>query len=233
MNTSLEGLLLVDKPALRSSFFVVARVKRMTGQKKIGHSGTLDPFATGLLVLLLGREWTKKAGLFLGHDKEYEATIRLGSATDTYDCTGEVVQSSSLVPKLSDLVEALSFFQGKCEQVPPMFSAKKVNGTRLYELARKGIDVERKKVEVQLDVQLLSYVYPDVTLLIAASKGTYVRSIAHDLGVRLGCFAHVHTLKRTRSGPFVLKDALSLEDISALSREEIKKRLLVAHENVF
>jgi tRNA pseudouridine55 synthase len=230
MTAAPEGILLVDKPAGRSSFSVVAQVRRLTGQKKIGHVGTLDPFATGLLIFLLGRVWTKKAGLFLESDKEYEATVRLGRATDSYDCDGKTTFESALVPSEQALASALSFFQGPYEQTPPMFSAKKQQGTRLYTLARKGIEVERKKIEVSIETTLLSYTYPDVSLLITGSRGTYVRSIAHDLGERLGCYAHVHKLNRTRSGPFFLKNALSLEQIASLQVEQLQR---VMHENVF
>ena len=222
----LEGLLLVDKPGGRTSFSIVAAVRKKTFQKKIGHAGTLDPIATGLLVLLLGKSWTTKAGLFLGHDKEYEAVFFLGKATDTYDAEGTVTHVSSNVPSEEEVLKVLSFFQGRYEQIPPMFSAKKINGTRLYELARKGISIERKSNEVIIETRLLSYVYPNVTLRIKGSKGTYVRSIAQDFGERLGCGAHVSALRRIRSGSFRIEDAVPLEMLLALPSEEIGKRLV-------
>lgn len=217
-----EGILLVDKPVARTSFFVVAAVRKKTLQKKIGHAGTLDPLATGLLVLLLGKTWTTKAGLFLGHDKEYETVFCLGASTDTYDAEGKVTRESSFVPTEEDVVRGLSFFQGTCEQVPPMFSAKKIQGTRLYELARKGITLPRKPHEVTIETTLMNYSYPYLTLHIKASKGTYIRSIAHDFGERLGCGAHVSSLRRVRSGPFRVEDATSLDRLLALPVEELR-----------
>lgn len=217
-----EGILLVDKPIARTSFSVVAIVRKKTLQKKVGHVGTLDPIATGLLVLLLGKTWTKKAGLFLGHDKEYEAVFCLGTSTDTYDAEGKVTKESPLVPTEEDIVNGLSLFQGKCDQIPPMFSAKKINGTRLYELARKGITLQRKPNEVTIETILLNYSYPYLTLRIKASKGTYVRSIAHDFGERLGCGAHVSSLRRIRSGPFRVEDAISLDMLHSLPVEELR-----------
>jgi tRNA pseudouridine55 synthase len=223
---SSEGILLIDKPLGRTSFFAVHVIRKKTGQKKVGHAGTLDPFATGLLVLLLGKSWTKRAGDFLHHDKEYEAVFSLGKATDTYDCEGKTTRESPYVPSKDELEEVLRFFQGDYDQTPPMFSAKKIDGTRLYELARKGIEVERKRVRVSITTTLLSYTYPYVSLHIQGSKGTYIRSIAHDLGERLGCYAHVSSLRRVRSGPFYLEQALPLEELLSLPHEHIRDRLV-------
>jgi tRNA pseudouridine55 synthase len=225
-NNPPEGILLIDKPPARTSFFAVAMVRKKTQQKKIGHTGTLDPFATGLLVLLLGRSWTKKANLFLEYDKEYEATFCLGKATDTYDCDGKITHESQVQPTLSEVERVLTVFQGKYMQTPPMFSAKKIDGTRLYKLARRGIQVERKSVEVSLETTLLSYSYPYLSLRIKGSKGTYIRSIAQDLGERLGSYAYVSQLRRTQSGPFLLQDALPLEECLSLSLDKLQSRLL-------
>jgi len=224
--TLTEGILLIDKPCDQTSFSAVAAIRKETLQKKIGHTGTLDPFATGLLVLLLGRSWTKKAPLFLHHDKEYEAIFCLGKATDTYDCDGKVTHQSDFEPSSQDINKVLLFFQGTYVQTPPMFSAKKIDGTRLYELARKGIQVERKTGEVTIETTLLNYTYPYLSLRIKGSKGTYVRSIAQDLGEKLGCFAYVSSLRRTQSGPFRLQDSLPLNECLSLSLEELQNRLL-------
>ena len=221
-----EGILLIDKPPSKTSFSVVAELRKKTSLQKIGHTGTLDPFATGLLVMLLGKSWTKKAGLFLDHDKEYEATLYLGKATDTYDCDGKIIQESHFKPALQEINTALLSFQGIYAQVPPMFSAKKIDGKRLYKLARKGIEIERKPVEVKIETTLLNYSYPYLSLRIKGSKGTYIRSIAQDLGERLGCFAHLSALKRTRSGPFCIQDSISLEQCLSLPIEQLQNRLL-------
>jgi tRNA pseudouridine55 synthase len=211
-----DGILLVDKPSGKSSFLIVSIVRRRTRQPKVGHSGTLDPFATGLLVLLLGRQWTRLAGTFLNDDKEYEASIFLGAATDTYDRTGVVTARSSIVPSLSDIERVVSEFQGECLQTPPMFSAKKVDGKRLYDLARKGICVERQPKIVRLVTTVCSYQYPYLSIHVACSKGTYIRSLAHDIGEKLGCLAHVIELRRTRSGPFSVDEAITLSELDEM-----------------
>jgi tRNA pseudouridine55 synthase len=219
-----EGVLLVDKPSGKTSFSMVAILRKRSGQPKVGHSGTLDPFATGLLVLLFGRRWTRTAGFFLNHDKEYEACLRFGAATDTYDRDGRVTSTSSVVPSDADVSQVLLGVQGEYLQTPPMFSAKKVDGKRLYDLARKGVTVSREKQCVQMTTTLLSYQYPDLKIHMRCSKGTYVRSVAHDIGERLGCFAHVQELRRIRSGPFSVESAVTLEQLDRMSRDDITTR---------
>lgn len=206
---SSEGILLVDKPRGKTSFSLVAILRKTTGIQKIGHAGTLDPFATGVMIMLIGKPYTRLSDQFLGQDKEYEATLRLGVETDTFDSDGKVIAESDEIPSLSELEKGISQFQGTILQTPPMFSAKKIHGKKLYELARKGIEVERKAVEVKVSTELLSYTYPYARLRISCSKGTYIRSIAHDLGTLLGCYAHLEALTRLRSGPFLLKDCLN------------------------
>jgi tRNA pseudouridine55 synthase len=208
-----EGILLVDKPAGITSFTVVAKLRRRLGVKKIGHAGTLDPFATGLLVMLVGRNFTKLADSFLKDDKEYQATLLLGTATDTYDNEGEVTQTSSYVPDEKEIQKAIAQFQGQIEQVPPMFSAKKVGGKRLYELARKGQEIERKACSCHVTITLIRYAYPEVDIHVTCSKGTYIRSLAHDIGLKLGTFAHLTALRRLRSGKFLLAEGDTLEKI--------------------
>jgi tRNA pseudouridine55 synthase len=221
-----EGVLLLDKPCSKTSFCMVAILRKKTGQAKVGHAGTLDPFATGLLVLLLGRQWTRTAGVFLNHDKEYEACIRLGVATDTYDREGQVIVTSDKVPFVADVMQVLQEFQGECLQTPPMFSAKKVGGKRLYDLARKGVTIPREQQKIRIITSLVSYQYPDLKIHVQCSKGTYIRSLAYDIGERLGCGAHVLDLRRTRSGPFTIDGALTLPQVDQMSREEIQKHLL-------
>lgn len=212
-----EGVLVVDKPSGRTSFSLVAIARSKTGQRCVGHAGTLDPLATGVLVLLLGKKWTKCSNQFINQVKEYQAIIRLGQATDTYDREGKVTEQSSIIPSEEQLREQLSFFQGTYMQVPPMYSAKKINGSPLYSLARKGITIERTPEPVQLVTRLIEYRYPDVHVHIRCSKGTYIRTIAHDLGIRLGCFGHIQELRRTVSGSFDIQQAISFEALEALT----------------
>ncbi|MDE3046441.1 MAG: tRNA pseudouridine(55) synthase TruB [Verrucomicrobiota bacterium] len=206
-----SGILLVDKAKGSPSFRLVSLLRKITQIEKIGHSGTLDPFATGLMVMLIGRDYTKRSDEFLTTEKEYQTTVHLGISTDTYDIEGQVTSRSDKVPTLCEVEVAISNFQGEISQVPPMFSAKKVQGKKLYDLARKGISIERQPVLVRVQIELLSYNYPELELRITCSKGTYIRSLAHDLGQFLGTGAHLSTLNRLRSGSFHLKDAVSQE----------------------
>jgi tRNA pseudouridine55 synthase len=207
------GYLLIDKPKGKTAFHLVAVLRKLLGIKKIGHSGTLDPMATGVMVMLIGREYTKLSDQFLSENKEYLAKVHLGIETDTYDAEGQSLITSSLVPTLEDIKKAIADFQGEIEQIPPMFSAKKINGQKLYHLARQGKTVERAPVRVKLETELLSYEYPFIDLRVNCSKGTYIRSLAHDLGRKLKCGAHLTELVRTRSGSFHLRDCLNLESL--------------------
>lgn len=218
-----EGVLLVNKPKGRSSFTLVGDLRRLTGIRKIGHAGTLDPFATGVMILLIGKTFTRLSDQFLGQDKEYVAELKLGATTDTYDCEGLIGTTSDHIPSLSDVEQAITYFQGEIDQVPPMYSAKKVNGKKLYELARKGVEVERKAVKVVVETTLLSYDYPFVRLQIKCSKGTYIRSIGHEIGQRLGCGGHLTALERVRSGRYQLDQCL---DGSLLRSPEFRVEML-------
>lgn len=203
-----KGILLVNKPRGCTSFSLVAAARKRLGVKKIGHAGTLDPFATGLVVLLVGREYTRLSDQFLTCDKEYIGRVHLGVTTDSYDSDGKQLSTSDFVPSEAEVRQALESFQGTVLQVPPMFSAKKVQGKKLYELARKGQEVERKPVAVEMKTQLLAYCYPYVDIRVQCSKGTYIRSIAHDLGQLLGCGGHLSELQRLRSGDFHLHNSV-------------------------
>jgi len=203
-----EGILLINKPEGRTSFSLIRALRKLTGIKKIGHAGTLDPFATGVMVLLIGRDYTRLSDKLLFQDKEYFGSVSLGVSTDTYDCDGKVVARSKKIPTLEEIQEIVMKFQGEIEQVPPMFSAKKVQGKKLYEIARKGISIERAPAKIQLTTEILSYEYPNLNLRIACSKGTYIRSVAHEIGQMLGCGAHLSKLNRTRSGNFCLEKCL-------------------------
>ncbi len=203
-----EGILLVDKPKGKTAFDLVAILRRRLNVKTIGHAGTLDPMATGVMVMLIGKKYTTQSNQFLGEEKEYVAQIHLGIETDTYDAEGKTVSTSSLTPTEDQIKQALNSFQGEIQQIPPMFSAKKMNGQKLYQLARQGKVVERQPVTLQIKTELISYHYPFIDLRITCSKGTYVRSIAYDLGKMLGCGAHLSALIRTRSGNYPIADCI-------------------------
>ncbi len=203
-----NGILLVDKSAGSTSFQIVHLLRRLTGIEKIGHAGTLDPFATGVMVMLIGREYTRRSDEFLTADKAYRATISLGLATDTYDLEGQPTFRSDLVPTLKQVELAISLFQGDILQVPPMYSAKKIEGKKLCDLARRGIVVERQPVKVHVKIELIGYEYPHLEIAVSCSKGTYIRSLAEDLGKTLGCGAHLSSLCRTRSGRFSLEECI-------------------------
>lgn len=200
----IEGILPLCKPKGKTSFQMVSLLRKLTSVRTIGHAGTLDPFATGVLVLLIGKRFTKQSNSFLNQDKAYRATIHLGVATDTYDPEGAVTHTSSYIPTQQEIEHALLSFQGTLLQTPPMFSAKKVQGQKLYDLARKGISIPREPVSITLRTTLISYNYPTLILDVECSKGTYIRSLAHDLGELLTCHGYLIDLVRTRSGSITL-----------------------------
>jgi tRNA pseudouridine55 synthase len=206
LSTDCEGILPINKPKDATSFSLVSAMRRLTQIRTIGHAGTLDPFADGVMVLLIGRKYTQLSDRFLTQDKEYIATARLGITTDTYDTEGQVLSESSYVPTLAQIEQTLLKFQGTILQTPPMFSAKKVDGKKLYELARKGISIERVAVPVTLHIELLSYTYPQLKFKVSCTKGTYIRSLAFDIGLELTCGAHLSSLTRTKSGKVSLEE---------------------------
>lgn len=209
-----DGILCVDKPEGMTSHDVVAIVRRKLKIKKVGHAGTLDPLATGLLIVLVGKA-TKFFDRFVGFDKGYLSTLRLGVVTDTGDTQGQVLEERDWrhVGK-NDLGEVFSSFVGETEQIPPMYSAVKVKGKKLYELARKGIVIEREPRPIRIDELTIEKTdLPDVVFSLKCSKGTYVRQLAHDIGQKLGCGAHISRIRRTRIGDYDVKDAVSIEDI--------------------
>lgn len=214
MAGGLSGILLVDKPAGWTSHDVVSKLRRITGQRRIGHSGTLDPMATGLLVVFLGRA-TRAVEFAEGHDKAYNALLRPGLVTDTLDTTGTVLTTSPERPTRAALEAALGAFRGEIEQLPPMYSAIKQNGKKLYEIARAGGEVERKPRHVtiyRLDCTG-ERKDGDFELEVECSKGTYIRTLCDDIGRSLGCGACMSGLRRTRAGGFDVADALKLEEI--------------------
>jgi tRNA pseudouridine55 synthase len=211
----MDGLLLVDKPAGWTSFDVVAKVRSIikaeTGQKiKIGHTGTLDPAATGLLILVLGK-YTKRAAEFSKLDKTYEAELTLGQTSSTGDAEGEIVQKSTHRPGLAEIQNALNKFVGEISQVPPAFSAIKVDGQRAYKLARAGKEVviESRKVKI-CSITKVKYEYPILSFTTEVSSGTYIRTLAEDIGQKLSTGAYLSDLRRTEVGKFNVKDAQQL-----------------------
>lgn len=206
-----EGLLLINKPSGPTSFTLVKQIRRLTGVKKVGHAGTLDPFASGVMILLVGRKYTRLSDKFMQNDKEYLAHIFLGASTDTYDCEGQVLETSANIPSDKSVGQVIEKFQGTIYQEPPMYSAKKVQGKKLYELARQGKTITRTPCPVHLNIRQISYTYPELVLHVHCSKGTYIRSLAHDIGKALACGAHLKALKRLRCGPFNLKQCIEGE----------------------
>lgn len=217
----MDAILIIDKPAGMTSHDVVARVRRLLQESSVGHLGTLDPLATGVLPLLIGR-YTRLAQFFAAADKTYEGVIRLGFATDTYDAEGEQVGPRAPNPQvtLEEIREYARQFVGEIEQTPPRFSAKKIAGVPAYKLARKNRDVELKSVRVQVDRFEFHKLESDRAFFTAkVSAGTYVRSLAHDLGQRLGVGAHLAELRRTTSGEFSLQQAVTLDELSKMRDE--------------
>lgn len=219
------GFLNIYKPKGKTSHDVVAILRRITKVKQIGHTGTLDPFAEGVLPICIGK--ATRLIEYLKDDKAYVATVQLGSATDTYDLEGETTKTSDLIPSLDEIEAKLDDFRGEIEQTPPIYSAIKVNGKKLYEYARAGEQVEVKTRKVCIsELKLLEYNQETSTLelYIACSKGTYIRSIANDLGEKLGCFGHLIKLVRVQAGDFVVEDAIKLEDLQ--TKEDVEKQLI-------
>jgi tRNA pseudouridine55 synthase len=207
----MDGVLIIDKPAGMTSHDVVAQVRRALGERSVGHLGTLDPMATGVLPLLIGR-YTRLAQFLQGGDKLYEGTIRFGFATDTYDAEGQPTGPAQSVDlKLQDVCEAAKAFTGRIQQIPPPFSAKKIAGVPAYKLARKGKTPELKCVEVEVrEFEIRSCEGALATFQARVTAGTYIRSLAHDLGKALGCGGHLASLRRTESSGFGLKGAVAL-----------------------
>lgn len=223
----LDGALLVDKPVGCTSHDVVDDIRRKFGIKKVGHCGTLDPNATGLLIIVLGRG-TKLSEKLMSDDKVYEGDIKFGETTDSYDADGKVTATAPVPPlTLEQLNEAASAFVGDLQQIPPMVSAKKQGGVALYKLARKGIEVVREPRLVHIyNYRFTAYTEPLAKFRVACTKGTYVRSLAHDLGAKLGCGAHLATLRRVTSGKWDVADALTLDALLALKSGELEKRVI-------
>ncbi len=231
------GGLVVDKPEGWTSHDVVGKVRRLAGTRRVGHTGTLDPFATGVLLVCIGPA-TRLSQLLVGCEKAYRGRIRLGWATDTQDRTGsalgELAPASSIPDDPAVIAQALEAFNGEIDQVPPMYSAKKVDGRSLHKLARAGREVERAAVRVRVRMSLSGATIRnddgsvDVDVDVECSAGTYVRTLAHDLGAVLGCGAHLAALRRTRVGRFTIEQAVTLEELEG----HVEERLVAPAELV-
>ena len=224
---NVHGIILLDKRLGVSSNKALQEVRRLFNANKAGHTGSLDPLATGLLPLCFG-EATKVSALMLDDDKRYQVTMKLGVMTDTGDAEGQVIETKP-VPELSieQIQCCLAKFMGLQAQVPPMYSALKLNGKKLYELAREGITVERAPRQITIyELHLLDATFDTLTLDVACSKGTYIRSLAEDIGHDLGCGATVTALRRTQAGQFLLANAKTIEQLSALTYDELQANLM-------
>lgn len=231
----MNGVLVIDKPQEHTSFDIVAIVRRLSKQKKVGHTGTLDPLATGVLPLLLGTA-TRAQSLVPDTDKEYRAGFRLGVTTDTQDSTGTVLCQRECLVSQAELEHSLEPFRGDILQIPPMYSAVQKDGVRLYDLARKGITVDREARPVTIHRLNLEEYDPrsgEGILTVSCSKGTYIRTLCHDIGELLGCGGVMTSLRRTRACGFSLSDSITLEEARALAEEDGLEKRLLSTEGLF
>lgn len=235
LNKELSGLIVIDKPKGYTSFDVVAVMRKITKQKKMGHTGTLDPLATGVLPMLLGSA-TKAQDLIPNSDKEYVADFVLGIKTDTQDISGTVVEKKRVSVDLKELKRAINSFQGNINQVPPMYSALKKDGKRLYDLARSGITVEREARKINIyNIELLSFEEENVkaTMKVSCSKGTYIRTLCNDIGEKLGCGATLTELRRTKACGFNLDNSISLTEVEKLAFEDQLDKKIIGVDKLF
>ena len=230
----LNGILNVYKEPGFTSNDVVAKLRGILHQRKIGHAGTLDPAATGVLPILLGSA-TRLSEYVMEHEKSYRAVLLLGIVTDTQDMTGEILsQSDGALPDEDQVRGAILSFIGGYDQLPPMYSAKRMGGKRLYDLAREGKEIPRKKVPVRItDIRIERIALPEVTFSVDCSKGTYIRTLCHDIGEKLGCGAAMKELTRTRAGGFLAEDALKLGEIETLAGKGRIEEAVVPCEELF
>lgn len=222
----MDGILIVDKPQGITSHDVVDFMRKRFGLKKVGHAGTLDPMATGVLVMLIGR-YTRSSSTFMNADKEYEGTMTLGGRSDTGDADGTITKSNASLNFDRGAIEAaFKKFRGEIEQVPPSFSAIKYKGKKMYELARKGTapSLPPRKVHIK-ELEVLIVSIPEVSFRALCSKGTYVRALASGIGEALGCGAYLSRLRRTRSGSFHIDKAVALDSLKQMEISELEKRL--------
>lgn len=229
----MNGVILIDKEQDWTSNDVVSKLKGILRERRIGHSGTLDPMATGLLVVFVGRA-TRAVEFAEGHDKSYRAGLRLGTVTDTQDITGTVLESNEMKVSDEELINVLESFKGEQLQLPPMYSAIKVKGKRLYDIARAGGEVERKMRPITIhDIKLVGHEEDDYIIDVACSKGTYVRTICHDIGAKLGCGACMSSLRRLSAGGFSVAQAHKLSEVQRCADEGRAEELLIPVDELF
>jgi len=227
----MDGILNINKPIGMTSFDVVARIRKLTGTRKAGHAGTLDPDASGVLPVCVGRA-TRIMEFLMEKDKAYRVGLSLGRATDTQDASGRTIYEKPVLHDDPTIIETIKSFTGTREQIPPMYSAVRVDGQRLYELARKGIEVERKPRTVTFyRIDIIDIVRHrdkvDVTMLVECSKGTYMRTLCHDIGEKLNCGGHMFSLERIRSGPFSIESSYTLEELEELKKQNNLKLAII------
>lgn len=229
-----SGIIVIDKPTDWTSHDVVARLRRLLGERRIGHGGTLDPMATGVLPVFVGRA-TRAVEFIMDGTKEYIAGLRLGVSTDTQDCTGSILEEKPVLVDQSTLEQTLSDFRGDLQQIPPMYSAIKQNGKKLYELARSGKEVERPPRSITIDtLELLEQCSEsDYLLRVVCSKGTYIRTLCHDIGQALGCGGALYSLRRTRSSCFTIDQAVSLDVVAEQAEKNRASGLLFPVDQCF
>lgn len=229
----MNGIINIYKEKGFTSFDVVAKMRGILNMKKIGHTGTLDPDAMGVLPVCIGNG-TRLVELLADHDKEYIAELRLGVSTDTQDMTGVILKEAPVEVTDEQVKSVVMSFLGDCMQVPPMYSALKVNGQKLYELARAGIEVERKARPVTFhEIEILSIELPVVKLRVVCSKGTYIRTLCNDIGEKLGCYGAMQSLLRTRVGAFTLEEAITLEQLEGYRDAGKLEQVVLSPDNVF
>lgn len=229
----MDGIFNIYKPLGITSHQVVSRVRRILNTKRVGHTGTLDPEAQGVLPICVGKG-TKAAGILTDSDKRYSTVISFGTATDTQDATGKVIKECNKIPTLQELNLALEHFTGNVEQLPPMYSAVKVQGKKLYELARQGLEIERKERTVTIyEIVLREYNKNEAMLDISCSKGTYIRTLCNDIGIFLGTFAHMKVLTRTKSAGFSIENSITLEQLAQAAQEGQADKYLTPVDEIF
>lgn len=211
---NMDGILNINKPTGMSSFDVVRKVKNIAKTKKVGHTGTLDPEASGVLPICIGRA-TKLVDYIMNDYKIYKVELKLGITTDTYDREGQILKTKEVNLPIEEVEDCIKSFQGEIDQIPPMYSALKVNGERLYSLARKGIEIERKPRKISIyDIEILEMNLPNINFLVKCSKGTYIRSLCYDIGEKLNCGGTMWNLQRVQTGNFSISDSVELEELS-------------------
>lgn len=221
----LKGILNVNKEKGISSARVVSLVRRALNMKKVGHTGTLDLEASGVLPIVIGKA-TRVSDYMMTKDKVYETELILGAKTDTLDAAGEIIEKSDKEVTREEFLQAMETFKGEIDQIPPMYSALKVNGKKLYDLAREGIEIERKKRKVNIyDIELLDFAFPKATIRVTCSKGTYIRTLVDDIGEKLGSLAYVNELARVRVGELDIKESIKSQDLLEIPKEDLINKL--------